>query len=290
VTQSGHVEIEVTNDRARATGFVGRFLGSWRLAIGELVIVSLGVLIALWADQAIQARQEAAMAVSYLERLRADLNADIESLRFSSKQARSRLAITRQVDAWLHDLDAAPDPDSLVMNSHYAGVTFSPTISRFTIEELKSTGDLRLLSNQVLKRQIGDYYNQIGLQIDQWTRWGDEGVTETYFRELAFVVDPEFRIRAGTIDPALLQHFLKASGAGPPSSLVEIQQSTTEIGAARTDADRILTQMRTRPNFVGYLRDSMYWAHLSAQLWDGVAIAAEDLDVAIAKELEALSR
>lgn len=45
-------------DRARASGFVGRFLGSWRLALGELTIVFLGVLIALWADQAIQARQE----------------------------------------------------------------------------------------------------------------------------------------------------------------------------------------------------------------------------------------
>ncbi len=280
----------MTNDRARAAGFVGRFLGSWRLAVGELVIVFLGVLIALWADQAIQARQDAAMAVSYLERLRADLDADIESLRFSSRQARSRLALTRQLDAWLHDPDAAPDPDSLVMNAHYAGVVFSPTISRFTIEELKSTGDLRLLNNQVLKRQIGDYYNQIGLQIDQWTFWGDEGVTETYFRELAFVVDPEFRIRAGTIDPALLQHFLNASGEEAPSSLVEIQQSIIETGATRADADRILSQMRTRPNFVGYLRDSMYWAHLSAQLWDGVAISAEDLDAAIAKELEALSR
>jgi hypothetical protein len=37
-------------------GFVGRFLGSWRLALGELVIIALGVMIALWADQAIQAR------------------------------------------------------------------------------------------------------------------------------------------------------------------------------------------------------------------------------------------
>ncbi|MGB5412878.1 MAG: hypothetical protein WBN09_15235, partial [Woeseiaceae bacterium] len=157
----------MSSDRAKAAGFVGRFLGSWRLALGELVIVFLGVLIALWADQAIQARQEAAMAVSYLERLRTDLAADVESLRFSSKQAQGRLAITRQVDTWLHDPEATPDPDSLVMNAHYAGVTFSPTISRFTIDELKSTGDLRLLTNQTLKRQIGDYYNQIGLQIDQ---------------------------------------------------------------------------------------------------------------------------
>ena len=35
--------------------------------------------------------------------------------------------------------------------------------------------------------------------------------------------------------------------------------------------------MRTRPNFVGYLRDSMYWAHLSAQLLEGVILSAGDV-------------
>ncbi len=141
------------SDRAPATGLVGRFLGSWRLALGELLIVALGVLVALWADQAIQAREEGARAVSYLERLRTDVRADIGALEFSSDQAQNRLAIARQVDAWLHDPEARPEPDSLVVSVHFAGVTFSPTISRFTIEELKSTGDLRLLQNDALKRQ-----------------------------------------------------------------------------------------------------------------------------------------
>ncbi len=280
----------MANDRARASGFVGRFLGSWKLALGELAIVSLGVLIALWADQAMQARQETAKAVSYLERLQEDLSADIRSLRFSADQARNRLAITRQVDAWLNDPSAAPDPDSLVMNVHFAGVLFPPTISKFTIDELKSTGDLRLLRNQALKRQIADYYNQIGLQIDQWSAWGDQGITETYFRELAFVVDPEFRLRAGTFDPALMRRFLSASGEDAPSSYAETQRAAPEIGATSADADRILSRMRTRPNFAGYLRDSMYWAHLSAQLLDGVILSAEELRAAIAEELEARGR
>lgn len=276
----------MANDRPREAGFVGRFLGSWRLAAGELVIVALGVLIALWADQAIQARQEADMAISYLKGLQTDVRADINSLRFSSNQARNRLEIIRQVEAWLHDRSASPDPDALVMNVHYAGVTFFPTISRFTIDELKSTGDLRLLKNQALKRQIADYYNQIGLQIEQWIATSDEGNIETYFRELAFVIEPEFRIRAGTIDPALLQDFLKSAGSEDSSSIVEVQDSTVKIGATREDADRILERMRSRPNFEGYLRDGMYWAHLSTQLLDGVIISAENLDAAISQELE----
>jgi hypothetical protein len=278
----------MTDDRAR--GFVGRFLGRWQLALGELAIVSLGVLIALWADQWMQTRQEASMAVSYLERLQTDVREDLRSLRFSANQARNRLAITRQVDAWLHDLDALPDPDSLVMSVHFAGVVFPPTISKFTIDELKSTGDVRLLRNEALKRQIADYYNQIGLQIDQWGVWGDQGITETYFRELAFVVDPEFRIRAGTFDPALMQRFLSSSSDDAPSSYAETQGAAPEIGATRVDADRILSRMRARPNFGGYLRDSMYWAHLSAQLLDGVVLSTVELESAIAEELEALSR
>jgi hypothetical protein len=288
MTRSANVEIDMTNEAARTSGLVGRFLGSWKLAVGELLIIALGVMIALWADQAIQARQEAALAVSYLERLQADIQADISALRFSSKQARNRLAITRQVDAWLLDPDAAPDPDSLVMNTHYAGVTFYPTISRFTIEELKSTGDLRLLKNQVLKRQIADYYNQIGLQIENWIALSEESNINNYFLESAFVLDPELRIRAGTIDPVLLQRFLTSAGNGAPSSLAEIQQSTPEIGATSADAERILGRMRNRPNFAGYLRDNMYWAHLSAQLLDGVAISAEELVNAIARELDEL--
>lgn len=272
------------------SGFVGRFLGSWRLALGELVIVALGVMIALWADQWMEARQEAAMEVAYLERLQTDLEADLRSLRFSADQARNRLAITRQVDAWLDDPAAAPDPDSLVLKAHFAGVLFPPMISRFTIDELKSTGDLRLLRNEALKRQIADYYNQIGLQIDQWSAWGDEGITETYFRELAFVLDPEPRLRAGTFDPALMRRFLSAAGDDAPSSYAEVQGTAPRIGATREEADRMLARMRSRPNFEGYLRDSMYWALLSAQLLEGVILSAEELEAAIEAELEALRR
>jgi hypothetical protein len=284
------MEIGVTNDDAPTPHMAGRFLGSWKRALEELAIVSLGVLLALWADQAMEARQEDARAIGYLERLQDDVRADIRSLRFSRDQARNRLAITRRVDAWLHDPNAAPDPDSLVTSVHFAGVLFPPTISTFTIDELKSTGDLRLLKNQALKRQVADYYNQIGLQIDQWGAWGNLGITETYFRELAFVVDPELRLRAGTFDPALMRRFLSASGESGPSSFAETKGAAPEIGATRADADRILGKMRTRPNFEGYLRDSMYWAQLSALLLDGVILSAEELEARIAAEIETLRK
>lgn len=278
----------MTESRTRGPGLIGRFLGSWELALGELVIVALGVLIALWADQWMQDRQDTATAIGYLERLRVDVLADIKAVRFSADQARNRLAITKQVDAWLQDPEAVPDPDALVLNVHFAGVVFSPTISKFTMEELRSTGDFRLLTNEALKRQVADYYNQIGLVIDQWGRWGDEGITETYFRELAFVLEPESRLRMGTFDPAQMRQFLSTIHDEAPADYSEVRGAAPEIGATRAEADRILARMRTRPNFQGYLRDSMYWALLSSQLLDGIIITAEELEARIAAELEVL--
>ena len=93
----------MAHDRAGGSGFVGRFLGSWKLALGELAIIALGVLIALWADQWMQSREDAVREVGYLEHLLEDVRADLRSLRFSADQARNRLAITRKVDAWLQD-------------------------------------------------------------------------------------------------------------------------------------------------------------------------------------------
>ena len=67
-----------------------------------------------------------------------------------------------------------------------------------------------------------------------------------------------------------MRRFLSAAGDDSPSTYIEAQGAAPKIGATRADADRMLLRMRTRPNFEGYLRDSMYWAHLSAQLMDGV--------------------
>jgi len=46
----------MTDDHAWTTRMAGRFLRSWKRALAELGIVSLGVLLALWADQAMESR------------------------------------------------------------------------------------------------------------------------------------------------------------------------------------------------------------------------------------------
>ena len=82
-------------------------------------------------------------------------------------------------------------------------------------------------------------------------------------------------------DPALMRRFLSASGADTPSTYAEVQGAAPRIAATRAEADRMLRRMRTRPDFAGYLRDSMDWAHLAAQLLDGVILSAEDREIGL---------
>ena len=73
-----------------------------------------------------------------------------------------------------------------------------------------------------------------------------------------------------------------AAGEDAPATYTEVQRDAPKIGATRADADHTLSRMRSRPNFGGYLRDSMYWAQLSALLLDGVILSAQELEAAIA--------
>ena len=72
------------------------------------------------------------------------------------------------------------------------------------------------------------------------------------------------------------------STAAPPTA--------PEIGTTRADAQRTRERVRSRPNFEGYLRDSMYWAQLSALLLDDVILSAEELEATIEGEIESLRR
>jgi len=111
-----------------------------------------------------------------------------------------------------------------------------------------------------------------------------------YLERLQEDVRADIRSLRFSRDPALMRRFPSASGEHRPTSYAEARGTAPEIGATRADANRILERMRTRPNFEGYVRDSMYWAQLSALLFDGVIQSAEELDATIAREIEALRR
>ena len=134
---------------------------NWRLLLGEFVVIVVGVLMALWVDELREARENAALEIEYLESFVTDLEAD--------------LAQFDETEAWMHRSEAAAatvlalyegspptgNLGDLVMAVETAGWQSWPVITRNTIDDLRSTGNLRLIRDRSLRRAIAAYYTII---------------------------------------------------------------------------------------------------------------------------------
>ena len=131
---------------------------NWRLLLGEFVVIVVGVLMALWVDQLREARVNAELEVQYLESLATDLDADL--VQFDSAEAwmRRSEAAAATVLALYEGSPPTEDLADLVAAVETAGWQYFPSITRHTIDDLRSTGNLRLIRDPALRRAIASYY------------------------------------------------------------------------------------------------------------------------------------
>jgi len=131
---------------------------NWRLLLGEFVVIVVGVLLALWVDEIREARVAAELEVEYLESLVLDLEADL--VQFDSTEAwmRRQEAAAATVLALYAGSPPTENLPDLVAAVETAGWQYWPSITRNTIDDLRSTGNLRLIRDRDLRRAIALYY------------------------------------------------------------------------------------------------------------------------------------
>ena len=147
-------------------------------AIGQLLIILVGVVVALAADRWNQGRLDRASAGDYLASLVKDLREDTASL-----SAELQLAETREVDARLilgvvvgnKPID---DPFEFVLAVVNASMYGEPVQSRETFDDLVETGRLGLIRDEVLRRGLADYYHFVERRSQPYALqrqrvWGD---------------------------------------------------------------------------------------------------------------------
>jgi len=139
----------------------------WRYAISELVIVIAGVMIALAADGWARGRADRALERQYLDDLAVDLRSDTVQVRAAMTLADSRAALGHAVLRAM-DGDTVLTPPQLVVALERQFYFAFPAYSRTTISDLSSTGNLRLLRDRGLKRQLSEYYQTIE-RLEQWS-------------------------------------------------------------------------------------------------------------------------
>lgn len=134
---------------------------NWRFLLGEFVVIVVGVLMALWVDGLREARYNAALEIEYLASFVTDLEADLAQFDETEAWMRRSEAAAATVLALYQGSPPTENVADLVMAVETAGWQAWPVITRNTIDDLKSTGNLRLIRDRNLRRAIAAYYTTI---------------------------------------------------------------------------------------------------------------------------------
>lgn len=125
-------------------------------AIGEILLVVIGILIALQVDTWNDNRKLVQQEITLLEELRTDLQETLKDLQFGKSLNESTITGYRLLLAAIDGNEPhSPKIDSASMQIAFFHV---PRFRRTTYESLKGQGEI--LSNNALRREISDIYDR----------------------------------------------------------------------------------------------------------------------------------
>ena len=157
------------------TNKTGKYL---KYAFGEVILVVIGILIALWLNNLNSERQRKQEEISILKGLKKDFQADIKDFKMNISGYKY---ISYSVDFILDRLESsAVYNDSL--DSKFAGTISWPRsiIHKNSFDVLKSKG-LDLISNDSLRNEILNFHSQKYAALKTWE---DQFNREIYFNEI----------------------------------------------------------------------------------------------------------
>ena len=132
----------------------------FKYAIGEIVLVVIGILIALQINNWNEQRKERIQEKNFLSRLEKEISIDIENISNSILANKNRMQRAEFLMATVSHPEMAEDSATYFITSiEYAGYTNNPIVSDNTFEEIKSSGKLSLIRNENLRSAIQEYYS-----------------------------------------------------------------------------------------------------------------------------------
>ncbi len=169
-----------------------------RYAIGEILLVVIGILIALQINNWNEKRKSDVLTTIYLNNLKSDLQSDLSGIDktkrdidFFEEEGYYSLNV---IDGKIDSIDKKRFLKSLVLNNHYP--IFQP--SRSTYDDLINSGNIKLVNENDLKVALSKYY----LQNDWWEQFGQRA-KNTYW----YVMREEM---FKSVDPFMMKAFYEA--------------------------------------------------------------------------------
>lgn len=153
-------------------------------AIGEIILVVIGILIALQINNANNSRIEKAREIKYLKNIKIDLYKDIENLEynieFREKKSKGTEKIIEQINGML--IEDMSETAYNVVNTLYQE-KFEP--SNVTYNDLVSSGNMNLISNDSIKMDLFELsllYQRNSYGIDHETKEYEEFISKPIYK------------------------------------------------------------------------------------------------------------
>ena len=144
---------------------------NFRWLFAETLVIVLGVLIALGLNDAWVAREERELEISYLERLEQEFKSDLAYIQegYQPGIARKKEALEAVLPVVRGDQPLPENQAAFFMNISLGGILSASERLDFasdaTYEDLRSTGNMRLIRDTELRREIVDYYRGLENEI-----------------------------------------------------------------------------------------------------------------------------
>ncbi len=150
----------------------------FKYAIGEIVLVVIGILIALQINNWNESSKQRIEEVRLLENVLIDLVSDINQLKDHIRNATARQTIVDSIFTILHK-DYNSDPIKF-LNYNFVAISTENhfEVNSGTFDESQSAGSLKFIQNDSLREQIFNYYRNTKRNYD------DENTVQSLYRDI----------------------------------------------------------------------------------------------------------
>lgn len=130
-------------------------------AIGEIVLVVIGILIALGINNWNEEQKLAKERITILENLRGDLTNDIENYQYSIQRLEDRQKVADQVLALFDNIPKTIDSAKTARNLLVLGFIEDHNPNFSTYNEIQGSGKLALINSKKLKTALANYKSTV---------------------------------------------------------------------------------------------------------------------------------
>ena len=139
-------------------GQAGKFSRYLIYAIGEIILVMIGILLALQVNNLNEELKNKKIKKVYINKLIDDINADIVSYEQNKSDTEKRIEFAKYIMGIIDNARSIEDNNEFVMKLQIIGRINFPDKFNTTFLDLQNTGNFKLFSNDSIINAVQSYY------------------------------------------------------------------------------------------------------------------------------------